>query len=111
MQAATIIEKPWGYEKIWAHTEKYVGKIIFIRKGHRLSLQKHLIKQETIMVLKGRMHFIFDDEDIIVEEGQTVHVNPGHVHRMCAVDSDVEVVEVSTPELHDVVRLEDDYGR
>jgi quercetin dioxygenase-like cupin family protein len=105
------IEKPWGYEKIWAHTDKYVGKILFIRKGHQLSLQKHLIKEETIMVKKGILHFLLEGNTIVMSEGDVVHVKPGQVHRMRAVESDVEVVEVSTPELNDVVRLEDDYGR
>ena len=106
-----IVEKPWGFEKLWAHTDKYVGKIIHINRGQRLSLQYHCQKEETILVLSGTMHFVYENETIVVRPGEVVHVAPGKKHRMCAVDEDVEVVEVSTPELDDVVRLSDDYGR
>jgi len=109
------VEKPWGHEEIWAETERYVGKILFIREGHRLSLQHHLVKDETIRVGSGVLGLELEDDDgnIVIKElraGETAHIRPGHKHRMRAV-TDVEVIEVSTPELDDVVRHSDDYGR
>jgi mannose-6-phosphate isomerase-like protein (cupin superfamily) len=109
------VDKPWGHELIWAETERYVGKILHIKQGERLSLQYHVRKDETVMVLSGRMRFEF------YEEGQEpqfrdlgprepFHVHPGLRHRMIAL-TDTDVVEVSTTELDDVVRLEDRYGR
>ena len=109
------VEKPWGYEEIWAETDHYVGKILVIRAGHRLSLQHHEIKTETIRVSKGELHLEIDDHGgklgtHLLRPGQTVHIQPGTRHRMKAI-SDVELLEVSTTELDDVVRHEDDYGR
>jgi mannose-6-phosphate isomerase len=109
------VEKPWGYEIHWAHTDRYVGKILHIKAGEALSLQYHRVKDETIMVLTGRLALtIFADgeEPRVVEVGprEPFHVTPGLRHRMVAVE-DTDVVEVSTPELDDVVRLEDRYGR
>jgi mannose-6-phosphate isomerase len=109
-----IVKKPWGYEEIWAETPKYVGKILHIDKGHRLSRQYHAKKEETIRVLHGvltietgpNVEHRFD-----YSEGSTFHVTPGTVHRFCAYKSDVDIIEVSTPELDDVVRLADDYAR
>lgn len=109
------VEKPWGHEEIWAETERYVGKILFIREGHRLSLQHHMIKEETVRVGRGILALELEDEhgEIVsheLSEGQCAHIRPGQKHRMRAV-TDVEVIEVSTPELDDVVRHSDDYGR
>lgn len=106
-------EKPWGYELLWAHTANYAGKILHINKGHRLSLQLHEQKEETIYVLSGTMYLHIGTEGIVVElsPGQSYHIWPKTIHRMEARDTDVEVVEVSTPQLQDVVRLQDDYGR
>ena len=109
------IDKPWGYEEIWAHTEHYVGKILFIYKGHRLSLQHHQEKEENIRLIKGRLRLILGPStDTLQEEilapGDTAHIQPGFIHRMEALE-DCEIVEVSTTELHDIVRHEDDYGR
>jgi mannose-6-phosphate isomerase-like protein (cupin superfamily) len=109
------VEKPWGHEEIWAETSRYVGKILFIRKDHRLSLQHHEVKDETIRVASGTLSLELEDDEgnIVTEElsaGQSVHIRPGHRHRMRAV-TDVEIFEVSTPELDDVVRHSDDYGR
>jgi mannose-6-phosphate isomerase-like protein (cupin superfamily) len=109
------VEKPWGYELIWAHTERYVGKILHINAGERLSLQFHRKKTETIMVSRGRMTFEFfrDGEAPTQRElgpGEPFHIDPGLRHRMIAIE-DTDVLEVSTPELDDVVRLEDKYGR
>jgi len=109
------VDKPWGHEEIWAETERYVGKILFIREGHRLSLQHHKVKDETVRVGAGVLALELEDNDgnIVCHElttGQSAHIRPGKKHRMTAV-TDVEVFEVSTPELDDVVRHSDDYGR
>jgi mannose-6-phosphate isomerase len=109
------VEKPWGHELIWAHTDRYVGKILVIETGRRLSLQKHEIKDESILVLSGRLELTLEDDDgrIVVEElgpGERRRVPTGRVHRYAAIDR-CELIEVSTPELDDVVRLEDRYGR
>lgn len=108
------VSKPWGYELHWAKTDRYVGKIIHVIAGHALSLQYHNVKDETIYLLSGRMRFEIQDGERIVardlEPGASVHVPPGTVHRMTALE-DCDIVEVSTPELDDVVRLEDRYGR
>jgi mannose-6-phosphate isomerase len=110
----TKVEKPWGYELHWAKTERYVGKLIHVNAGHALSLQYHNLKDETIFLWTGRMLFeIKEDDRLVAREmvpGQAVHVTPKTVHRMTAI-TDCDIFEVSTPELHDVVRLEDRYGR
>lgn len=110
-----MVEKPWGHELIWAETDRYVGKIIHIRAGEALSLQYHRVKDETIMVLAGRMQLVFFEDgqpprskELAVRE--PVHIPPGLRHRMIAIE-DTDIVEVSTTELADVVRLEDRYGR
>lgn len=108
------VEKPWGYEIIWAEAERYVGKILHIHAGQKLSRQYHNRKEETFLVQKGTMDLeIGKGEDIKVlrmNEMDTFHCVPLTVHRMVAV-TDVDVVEVSTNDLDDVVRLEDAYGR
>jgi quercetin dioxygenase-like cupin family protein len=108
------VEKPWGYELHWAKTERYVGKLIHITKGHALSLQYHNQKDETIYLASGKLLFEIDVNGVLEKRemvpGQAVHVTPKTVHRMTALE-DSDVFEVSTPELHDVVRLEDRYGR
>ena len=106
------VEKPWGYEVIWAETEGYVGKLLHINAGHRLSLQYHEIKEETVYVLSGIL-YIYDGEGKITQliPGQSFHVKPNQIHRFGANESNVEIMEVSTPHLDDVVRLEDDYKR
>lgn len=109
------VEKPWGYEDRWAITERYLGKILHVNAGHALSLQYHNRKDECILVIRGEMDFEMDDAagELIttrLREGDTVHITPGSRHRMTAV-SDVDIFEVSTPEIDDVVRLEDRYGR
>jgi mannose-6-phosphate isomerase len=112
------IEKPWGYERIFAQTDKYVGKYLFIKGGHRLSRQYHERKDETISVLTGPLILEIgptEEDDIIslsLVEGEAYHITPGTIHRFSAPDHhDVELIEVSTPELDDVIRLEDDYWR
>ena len=109
------VAKPWGHELIWAHTDRYVGKVLVIETGRRLSLQKHEIKDELILVLSGRLELTLEDEAgrLIVEElgpGDRRRVVTGRIHRYAAIER-CELIEVSTPELDDVVRLEDDFGR
>jgi mannose-6-phosphate isomerase-like protein (cupin superfamily) len=112
---AQFVAKPWGHEEIFARTDRYVGKILFIRAGEALSLQYHRRKEETLRVLEGRMKLLAGSDADRLEEymlgpGDTFHVPPGTIHRMIG-DEDTLVLEVSTPELDDVVRLEDRYGR
>ncbi len=112
---ATFVEKPWGHEEIFASTGDYVGKILVIRGGEALSLQFHRIKDETIRVLEGKLDLLAGDHtDRLVTHrmtpGDVYHVTPGTIHRMTAV-TDCRILEVSTPHLDDVVRLEDRYGR
>jgi len=109
------IVKPWGHEIIWSHCEKFVGKILCINKGHKLSRQFHRQKEETIFVLTGTLLLEVGMgekiEKITLKRGQSFHITPGTIHRFCAEYGDVELSEVSTSELDDVVRLEDDYSR
>jgi mannose-6-phosphate isomerase-like protein (cupin superfamily) len=110
------VEKPWGHELIWAETDRYVGKVICIDPGKRLSLQKHLKKDESVFVMRGtlRLHLEDDGGEVRTHDlapGEHCRVPVGRIHRFEALDEPVEVVEVSTPELDDVVRLEDDYQR
>jgi len=109
-----IVQKPWGHEEIWAETSRYLGKILSIRGGHRLSRQYHEIKEETIRVLSGTVTIeVGEGPDWISKycEGSVFHVEPRTIHRFCAYDGDVQLLEVSTPEIDDVVRIEDDYSR
>lgn len=112
--SVTIVEKPWGYEIIWAHTDRYVGKILHIRKGECLSYQYHRVKDETIRVLSGILDLDLERdgerEKLRLAPDESLHIVPRMKHRMIAVE-DCDVLEVSTPELDDVVRLEDRYGR
>nr|MBO2500743.1 cupin domain-containing protein [Acidimicrobiia bacterium] len=110
------VPKPWGSETIWAETDHYVGKVIKIDAGKRLSLQLHEEKDEAILVTKGRLrlHTGPDADNVtsrVLEPGESAHIPPGLVHRFEALDEDTELVEVSTPQLMDVIRLQDDYGR
>ena len=108
------VEKPWGYELHWAKTDRYVGKVIHINAGHALSLQYHNKKDETIMLWSGKLLFEIQQDGELkqyeMKPGERFHVTPGTIHRMTAIE-DCDVIEVSTPELDDVVRLEDRYGR
>ena len=113
------VDKPWGHELIWAETARYVGKLLYIRAGQRLSRQYHRVKDETIMLQKGRLLLetrLASQPDggtldmTQMQPGDIFHIKPGTVHRMNAIE-DCDIVEVSTPELDDVVRLEDRYGR
>jgi mannose-6-phosphate isomerase len=108
------VDKPWGYEVIWAETARYVGKVLHIEAGQRLSRQYHRVKEETLLIQTGEMDLEVGPaaacEIRRMKVGDVFHCPPGTVHRMIAV-TDVDVVEVSTPEIEDVVRLEDAYGR
>jgi len=111
---AEKIKKPWGYELVWAHTDRYVGKILHINKGESLSYQYHRIKDESIHLLRGVMDLETERESkreiLHLKPGDCLHITPGTKHRMIALE-DCDVLEASTPELDDVVRLEDRYGR
>lgn len=109
------VDKPWGYELIWARTESYLGKTLHIERGEALSFQYHRRKDETICLLSGTLDLEVAGADgprqiVRLQPGQSFHIPPGLRHRMIAVETS-EVLEVSTPELDDVVRLEDRYGR
>jgi len=104
------IEKPWGHEIHFAVTEKYIGKILFVKKGHRLSLQYHKQKDETLYCLEGRANLIVENGNFSFMPGHSYRVKPMTVHRVKAME-DTTLIEVSTPEINDVVRVEDDYGR
>jgi len=109
------VEKPWGYELIWARTDRYVGKILHIEAGEALSLQYHRQKDETLYLLTGTLELeVGDDEHalhtVALQPGESMHLWPGRRHRLTARTA-CDVLEVSTPELDDVVRLSDRYGR
>ena len=108
------VEKPWGHEIRWAVNDKYIGKILHIKRGGRLSRQYHEVKDETIYVQNGVLIMEIGNppEQIILKEGQSYRIEPNTIHRfMAPTESYVNLIEVSTPEIDDVVRLEDDYGR
>lgn len=114
-QEVRRVEKPWGYELHFALTDRYCGKVLFVRAGESLSLQYHEVKDETLYVQSGRAQVTLgsaQDSLEVVEAGPgaAFHVTPGTLHRITAID-DATFLEVSTPELEDVVRLEDRYGR
>ena len=115
LESPRRVEKPWGYELIWAETDEYVGKILHVAAGEALSLQYHEIKDETLFLLRGRLLLQAgaSAEELIdyrMLEGQSFHMPTGTVHRMIA-ETDCDILEVSTPHLDDVIRLEDRYGR
>jgi mannose-6-phosphate isomerase len=110
------VDKPWGYEEIWAETERYAGKFLYINPKEMLSRQYHEKKEETICVLEGILRLEIGSEPLFetryMYPGDSYHVSPGTIHRFCAPEmSSVKLVEVSTPELDDVVRLNDKYSR
>ncbi len=110
------VEKPWGHELIWAVTGRYVGKVLFVRAGHSLSLQFHREKEESWLVQAGRAKLELGEAgsptllEEVIGPGAAFHYTPGTVHRVTALE-DTTILEVSTPHLDDVVRLEDAYGR
>jgi len=109
------VDKPWGYELVFAHTDRYVGKLLHVEPGHALSLQYHERKDETLHLAAGSMEFqVEEDGKLVVRElrvGESYHVPPFTQHRMIAGPEGCDLIEVSTPELEDVVRIEDRYGR
>ena len=109
-----VVKKPWGHEVIWAHTDKYVGKVLHINAGHELSVQYHNRKDETVYLLSGEMIYRVHDgdalRDVPLKVGESYRITPGTVHQMVAV-TDCDILEASTPDLDDVVRLSDRYGR
>jgi mannose-6-phosphate isomerase len=110
------VDKPWGYELIWALTDTYCGKLLFVKAGHALSLQFHREKDEAWLIQSGRARIELGEaggpvlNEEIVGPGAAFHYPPGTVHRVTAIE-DTTILEVSTPQLEDVVRLEDAYGR
>ena len=108
------VDKPWGYELIWAHTDRYVGKILHVNAGHVLSLQYHKLKDETMHVLSGELILRTQPEGTLIarpfRQGESVHIPARLIHQIEAV-VDSDVLEASTPELDDLVRLTDRYGR
>jgi mannose-6-phosphate isomerase-like protein (cupin superfamily) len=110
------VEKPWGHELIWALTDRYCGKVLFVRAGHSLSLQFHREKDESWLVHEGRAKLELGEAgsgallEEVIGPGAAFHYVPGTVHRVTALE-DTTIIEVSTPQLDDVVRLEDAYGR
>ena len=113
---ARRVEKPWGWELIWAHADSYVGKLLFVRAGQSLSLQFHREKDESWYVESGRAKLELGDagsavlNEAVITSGACFRFRPGTVHRVTALE-DTTILEVSTPHLDDVVRLEDAYGR
>ena len=105
------VKKPWGHEIRWAITEKYLGKILRIEPGQKLSKQYHAVKDESIYVLEGVLILELETEKIIMKPGASRRIKPGMIHRFGAPSDGCTLIEVSTPEIDDVVRLEDMYGR
>ncbi len=110
----TRVPKPWGHELIWAHTDRYVGKILHLNAGESLSLQFHEVKEETLYLLAGRVQLTLrnerEEKQVEMSPGEAFHIPPRLIHRMTAIE-DADILEVSTTELDDVVRLDDRYGR
>jgi mannose-6-phosphate isomerase-like protein (cupin superfamily) len=109
------VDKPWGYELIWAETDQYAGKTLWIRPGEALSVQLHRSKDETLYLRSGTIRLLVGPDpeslvDVGLREGEAVRISPGTVHRIEAI-TEAEVLEASTPQLEDVVRLSDRYGR
>jgi len=110
------VPKPWGHEIIWAVTEHYVGKILHVKAGEKLSVQYHVQKDETVYLLSGEMRYWVQlpgepaMRDMHLTTGQSFRITPGTIHSIEAV-TDCDVLEASTPHLDDVVRLKDVYGR
>jgi mannose-6-phosphate isomerase len=112
----TRVPKPWGHETIWARSDRYVGKILHINAGHELSVQYHNKKDETVYLLSGEIVYRVQQDgedaldDVRLRVGESFRITPGTIHQMAAL-TDCDVLEVSTPEVDDVVRLSDKYGR
>lgn len=115
LQSTDRVDKPWGYELIWARTDRYVGKILHVDAGHALSLQFHERKDETLYLLAGSFDLEVEEAGEMVtrrlKAGESYRIVPGTRHRMVSGPDGCDILEASTPELDDVVRLEDRYGR
>lgn len=109
------VEKPWGYELIFALTDRYAGKILHVNAGEALSLQYHELKDETLYMAQGEVELVVEEDSALVRRtlraGEAYRIRPFIRHRMIAGGDGCDIIEVSTPELEDVVRLEDRYGR
>ncbi len=109
------VEKPWGFEVWFAQTDRYVGKVLHVNAGQQLSLQYHERKEETLYCLRGDARLVHEKDGELMEDvfrpGMSFHVSPGTKHRIKAGEEDCEILEASTSEIEDVVRLSDDYGR
>ncbi len=109
-----IVNKPWGHERIWAQSNRYVGKVLHVKGGQELSLQYHNKKDETVHLLTGELIYRVklgeELEDVKLKMGESFRITPGTVHQMIAV-TDCDILEVSTPEIDDIVRISDKYGR
>ncbi|HSN88408.1 MAG TPA: cupin domain-containing protein [Thermoanaerobaculia bacterium] len=109
------VDKPWGYELIFAHTDRYVGKILHVNPGQALSLQYHEVKDETLYLAEGEVELVVEEDgaltSLVLRGGDSYRITPNTRHRMVAGEEGCDIIEVSTPELDDVVRLEDRYGR
>ncbi len=109
------VDKPWGYELIWAETDQYVGKILHVNAGEALSVQMHRVKDETLHLLEGEVRLFVGSSpgnlvDVRLREGESCRVTPETVHTIEAI-TDADILEASTPHLEDVVRFRDRYGR
>jgi quercetin dioxygenase-like cupin family protein len=114
MNQLKTTSKPWGYEKIWAYSNRengYVGKIIHINEGCRLSLQKHKKKEETIIVLSGKLELVLENKTLILNPLEYFHITSDTIHRFRSKGGSCTLIEVNTKELDDIIRIEDDYGR
>lgn len=115
LESVRRVDKPWGYELIFAHTDRYAGKILHVEGGHALSLQYHERKDETLYLASGEVELLVGEEAemkrLAMRPGDSYRIRPGVRHRMIAGPAGCEFIEVSSPELDDVVRLEDRYGR
>jgi mannose-6-phosphate isomerase-like protein (cupin superfamily) len=113
--AVRRVEKPWGYELIFAHTDRYVGKVLHINAGEALSLQYHERKDETLYLAAGAVLLLVEENGAMIERrlgaGESYRIRPFVKHRMVGGPEGCDLLEVSTPELDDVVRIEDRYGR
>lgn len=111
MPPARVVEKPWGREEWLAVGDRIVMKRIVVRDGFRLSLQLHRVKEEAWLIVRGRARVVVGESEGVMLPGDVLHLRPNTIHRVAAAGEDVEIIEASTPELDDVVRLDDDYGR
>ena len=105
-----VVEKPWGYEEWLVHNDRYCLKRLYIKEGKKLSLQYHKVKKETMFLEEGLVDLVLNGERLLLKKGQAYTINPEDVHRLIAF-SDCVILEVSSGEVEDVVRIEDDYDR